>query len=194
MPTRRAPLALLAALLVGVGAGVCGGGSDDPGRSARTTPRQPAEPARPARDPLALPPQVPQAATGPADPAAVRVIRRWLATLRRGDTHAAARFFAIPSRFQNGTPVLTVRNQAERIAVNEALPCGARMAHAGGAGAYTIVVYLLVRRPGGDCGSGVGAHARGAVRVACGRITEWYRLPDTPPRRRDAAPATGSAV
>ena len=96
-------------------------------------------------------------ATGPADPAAVRVIRRWLATLRRGDTHGAARFFALPSRFQNGTPVLLVDTELKRIAVNEALPCGARMGGAGGAGAYTIVVYVLMRRPGGDCGSGVGA-------------------------------------
>ena len=192
MPTRRAPVALLAALLLGLGAGSCGGG--DPGRSVPTTPRHPAQPAQPARDPLALPPQVPKVATGPADPAAVRVIRRWLATLRRGDTRGAARYFAIPSRFQNGTPVLTVHNEAERIAINEALPCGARMARAGGAGVYTIVVYVLVRRPGGDCGSGVGAHARGAIRVARGHITEWYRLPDTPPRRRSVAPATGSAV
>ena len=194
MPPRRAPVALLATLLLGLGAGACGGGGDDPGRSARTTPTQPAQPAQPARDPLALPPQVPQVATGPADPAAVRVIRRWLATLRRGDTRGAARFFAIPSRFQNGTPVLTVRNEVERIAVNAALPCGARMAHAGGAGAYPNVVYVLVRRPGADCGSGVGAHARGAVRVARGHITEWYRLPDTPPHRRRTPPATGPTV
>ena len=124
----------------------------------------------------------------------MRVIRRWLATLRRGDTHGAARFFAIPSRFQNGTPVLTVRNEVERIAVNAALPCGARMAHAGGAGAYTIVLYVLVRRPGADCSSGVGAHARGAVRVARGHITEWYRLPDAPPHRRRTPPATGPTV
>jgi hypothetical protein len=174
MPMRRASVALLAVLLLGPGA--CGGGDGD--RPQRTTR---AGPSPSARDPLALPPQVPQEATGPADRSAVRVIRRWLATLRRGDTRGAARFFALPSRFQNGTPVLTVDSEVERVAINEALPCGARMASAGGAGAYTIVGYVLERRPGGDCGSGVGARARGAIRVAGGRITEWYRLPDAPP-------------
>src|SRR5215218_8957988 len=135
MPTRRASVPLVAALLLGLGAGACGGG--DAPRATRTTPTAPRTPQS-ARDPLALPPQVPKVATGPADPAAVRVIRRWLTTLRRGDTHAAARFFALPSRFQNGTPVLIVDSEVERIAINEALPCGARMASAGGAGAYTI--------------------------------------------------------
>ena len=180
MPSWRTSVALLAALLLGVGAGLgaCGGDGDD---AQRTTPSTRAQPSPPAGDPLALPPNVPQAATGPADPAAVRVVRRWLATLRRGDTRGAARFFALPSRFQNGTPVLTVDSELERVAINEALPCGARIASAGGAGAYTIVVYVLVRRPGGDCGSGVGARARGAIRVAGGRITEWYRLSDEPP-------------
>jgi hypothetical protein len=191
--SRRPSVALLAALLLGVGAGACGGGEPDAARTAPPSVRHPRPPAPPA-DPLALPPQVPQVATGPADPAAVRVIRRWLATLRRGDTHRAARFFALPSRFQNGTPVLLVDTELKRVAINEALPCGARMGGAGGAGAYTIVVYVLVRRPGGDCGSGVGARARGAVRVARGHITEWYRLPDTPPHRRRAPGATGSAV
>jgi hypothetical protein len=180
MPMRGASVALLAVLLLGLGA--CGAG--DGGRPQRTTQ---AAPPPSARDPLALPPQVPEQATGPADPVAVRVIRDWLATLRRGDTRGAARFFALPSRFQNGTPVLTVDSEVERIAINEALPCGARMASAGGAGAYTIVVYVLERRPGGDCGGGVGARARGAIRVAGGHIKEWYRLPDAPP-------AAGQAV
>jgi hypothetical protein len=170
---RRAFAALAAASLL-FGAGACG---DEP-RSRTQATR--AQPAPPARDPLALPPHVPRSATGPADPAAVRVVRRWLATLRRGDTRGAARFFALPSRFQNGTPVLTVDSEVERVAVNEALPCGATMARAGGAGAFTIVDYRLVRRPGGDCGSGVGGRARGAVRVVGGQIAEWYRLPDAP--------------
>jgi hypothetical protein len=182
MPSRRASVALLSVLALACGAGACGGGGAGDGRTA-TGRTQRTTPARPPADPLALPAGVPQVATGRADPAAVRVIRRWLATLRRGDTHRAARFFALPSRFQNGTPVLTVDSNVERIAINEALPCGARMAHAGGAGPYTIVDYLLVRRPGGDCGTGVGHHARGAVRVARGRITEWYRLPDEPTGR-----------
>jgi hypothetical protein len=48
----------------------------------------------------------------------------------------------------------------------------------GGAGPYTIVKFKLTKRPGGDCGTGVGGSARGAIRVARGKIKEWYRLPD----------------
>jgi hypothetical protein len=137
---------------------------------------------------------VPRVATGPGDPASERVIRRWLAALRRGDTRRAARFFAIPSRFQNGTPVLTIDSDVERLAVNEALPCGARAIDTGGAARFTIVTYRLVRRPGADCGAGTGARARGAIRVAAGRIREWYRLPDEPAGAARPPAVTGPAV
>ena len=118
------------------------------------------------------------------------MIRRWLAALNRGDIERAARFFALPSKFQNvGTPVLTVDSERERIAVNLSLTCGARAIEMGGAGPYTIVTFRLVERPGGDCANGAGATARGAIRVARGRITEWYRLPDEPGGAPSAPPA-----
>jgi hypothetical protein len=146
----------------------------------------------PAASPLDLPRNVPDRATGPADRAATRVIRRWLAALNRGDVTRAAHFFALPSKFQNtGTPVLTVDSERERIAVNLSLTCGARAIETGGAGRYTIVTFRLIERPGGDCGTGVGNTARGAIRVARGRIREWYRLPDEP-GASPAAPAAPS--
>ena len=131
---------------------------------------------------LALPPGVPQRATGPARSASVRVIRRWLRTLDRGDVRGAAHYFALPSKFQNDTPVLDVTTERERIAINLALPCGARATKFGAAGAFTIVTFELFERPGGDCGSGVGATARGAIRVRTGKIRVWYRLPDQEPQ------------
>jgi hypothetical protein len=161
----------------------CGGGERSTVNSNDTTPG--ATPATtettPADSPLELPRTVPQRATGPADRASTRVIRRWLAALNRGDVTRAAHFFALPSKFQNtGTPVLTVDSERERIAVNLSLSCGARAIQTGGAGRYTIVRFRLIERPGGDCGSGTGATARGAILVAGGRIREWYRLPDEP--------------
>jgi hypothetical protein len=141
---------------------------------------------------LALPSGVPQRATGPAKSESVRVIRRWLRALDRGDVRRAAHYFALPSKFQNsGTPVLHIDSEDERIAVNLSLTCGARAEKTGGAGPYTIVLFRLVERtgPGGGCGTGVGATARGAILVSGGQIREWYRLPDELP----PAAAAGSS-
>jgi hypothetical protein len=47
-----------------------------------------------------------------------------------------------------------------------------------------VLVFVLTQRPGGDCGTGTGHTARGAIRVAHGQIVEWYRLPDDPGQRQ----------
>jgi hypothetical protein len=188
---RRTVLAVCSALAAAAAAG-CGGGDGSTVDTADTTPGvpPPTTETTPASSPLALPRTVPQRATGPADPSATRVIRRWLAALDRGDVRRAAHFFALPSKFQNtGTPVLTVDSERERIAVNLSLTCGAKAIETGGAGRYTIVTFRLIERPGGDCGTGTGATARGAILVARGRIREWYRLPDEP----GGAPASPAA-
>src|SRR6185295_6958472 len=105
-------------------------------------------------DDLKIPADVPLRATGPASKTATRIIRRWLAALDRGDIERAAHFFALPSKFQNaGTPVLHIDSEAERIAINLSLTCGARAEETGGAGAYTIVQFRLTERkgPGAAC-------------------------------------------
>jgi hypothetical protein len=166
--------------------GALGCGGDDGGSTASSSDTTPGSPpvtteTTPARSPLELPASVPERPTGPADRASTRVIRRWLAALNRGDVTRAAHFFALPSKFQNtGTPVLTVDSERERIAVNLSLTCGAQAIETGGAGRYTIVTFRLIDRPGGECGTGTGGTARGAILVARGRIREWYRLPDEP--------------
>jgi hypothetical protein len=143
----------------------------------------------PPRSDLALPPNVPDRPTGPAAAESRRVINAWLRALRRGDVKRAAHYFALPSKFQNVTPVLTVDSERERIAINLSLPCGAKAVDMGAAGPYTIVTFKLTKRPGGDCGSGVGGTARGAIRVERGKIKEWYRLPDEPGGDQQAPPA-----
>jgi hypothetical protein len=192
---RRSVLALLVALAA-TGAAGCGGGSSSGQTvdSRDTTPGNGVSGTQSVPPDLALPPDIPQRATGPAERASVRVIRRWLRALDRGDVRRAAHYFALPSKFQNtGTPVLHIDSEEERIAINLSLTCGARAEKTGGAGPYTIVLFRLVERtgPGGGCGTGVGATARGAILVAGGLIREWYRLPDepTPP----AAPGTSGA-
>ena len=140
----------------------CGGGGDD---------------ERPAAD---------RAAEGDT-----RVIRGWVAALRDGDVERAAGFFALPSRVQNGTPVVTLRSRRDAILFNEALPCGAVLTEARPHAGFVITRVRLTRRPGADCGTGVGGSARNAIRVRGGKIVEWYRLPDEPraPLPPDPGPA-----
>ena len=184
----RIPAAIAAVMAVVAVAAAAGCGSNGSGPSSTPSvapaPQQqaPQQQAPQQPGPLAIPDRVPRAATGPADPAAERVIRAWLRELAQNHIRRAAHYFALPSKFQNDTPVLNVTTERERIAINLALPCGARATKFGAAGAFTIVTFELFERPGGDCGSGVGATARGAIRVRTGKIREWYRLPDQEPQ------------
>ncbi|MBA3327416.1 MAG: hypothetical protein H0T43_03850 [Solirubrobacterales bacterium] len=157
----------------------CGAGPADRGDAPRTLPSAPPSEGRPA-DPRAIPETVPLQADGPADPGQTRVIRAWARALREGDVARAASYWAVPSRAQNGTPVLTLRSEADTRAFNRALPCGAVLTRSGGACAYTITTVRLTQRPGADCGSGAGGSARNAIRVRDGKIVEWYRLPEDP--------------
>jgi hypothetical protein len=187
------PRSVVALLLSALTLAACGGRSSTPAADpADTSPGNGAATqghAQAIPPDLQVPKSVPRRATGPARRSSTRVIRRWLAALDRGDVERAAHFFALPSTFQNtGTPVLHIDSEEERIAVNLSLTCGARAERTGGAGAYTIVLFRLVERtgPGGGCGTGVGATARGAILVAGGLIREWYRLPDDPSAAQDA--------
>jgi limonene-1,2-epoxide hydrolase len=191
MAVGRSAVAVLAALSVTAAVG-CGGAQKST-TAPQTVASDPA-PTPPASD-LALPPGVPDASTGPAASAARRVISDWLRALRRGDIKHAAHYFALPSKFQNATPVLTVNSEQERIAVNVSLSCGAVATEMGAAGVYTIVTFRLTKRPGGNCGTGVGGTVRGAIRVERRKIKEWYRLPDKPGGQQQAPPApSGPAV
>jgi hypothetical protein len=133
----------------------------------------------PGLDPKALPPKrIPTHARRPADPAAKRVVEAWLRDLRRGHLQAAARRFAVPLTFQNGAAVehLTT-TRAVRLVVG-GFPCGAITYKYGAAGRYTLVRFRLTERTGGDCHGAAGHTTGGALRIAGGRIREWYRLYD----------------
>jgi hypothetical protein len=185
MAVGRSAVAALAALSVTAAVG-CGGAQ----KSSTAPPTVANDPGpTPAVSDLALPPGVPDESTGPAAVSARRVINDWLKALRRGDVKRAAHYFALPSKFQNATPVLTVNSEQERLAVNLSLSCGAVATEMGGAGVYTIVTFRLTERKGGNCGTGVGGKARGAIRVERRRIKEWYRLPDDPGGAQQAPPA-----
>lgn len=174
----------------------CGAGDNGPSASAPTTspaassgstapsaPKgtNPATPRPPRGLPsLELPAGVPTTSAGSAaDPVSERVIRKWSGALSGGDIKRAARFFALPSKVQNGTPVVTLDTAEKRLIFNVAFPCGAKPTKlTAGDNGYTIVDFVLVQRVGGDCGSGVGGTARCAIRVRGGHISDWYRIPE----------------
>jgi len=162
----------------------CGGGDADEREPAVATPAPEATAPQPQprpRGPLATPRRVPLRESGAGDPAAIKVIRLWSDALRRSDVDRAASFWAVPSKVQNGTPVLTLATAADVRLFNGSLSCGSMLTSALGArDGFTIAVFKLTRRPGADCGTGTGAHARTAIRVRNGKIAEWYRLPDDP--------------
>ena len=116
-----------------------------------------------------------------SSPSPTAVIRDWADTLRAGDVHGAAEFFALPSIVSNGTEPLILRTRAEAQRFNEELPCGARLLRTSSAAGYTTAVFRLTERPGpGTCGTGTGMIARTTFVVHGGKIHEWRRVADEP--------------
>jgi hypothetical protein len=180
-------LAVVAAGLVAAGCGSGGGGA-----SVTSRPRPaPASGARGSGGPAAgsgahaIPAPAP---TGlPADPVAVRVIRAWANALRHGDVRGAARYFALPSEFINGSGangevVIAIHTRAEAEGVNATLPCGAVLIAADRRGRYVNALFRLTDRPGpgAGCGSGTGQAARTNFVIVGGRIVQWIRAPEDP--------------
>lgn len=189
-------VACLALLAGGVVLSGCGGSNDQdaPQRAAQprststaTPPPSSTAPVHP-RSQGKLPPPKP---AREADPDATRVIQAWSTALRRGRVDAAASYFALPSLVQNGTPPLRVRTRADARAFNASLPCGAVLRRAVAIGRFTVVVFRLTQRPGGDCGTGVGHAAGTAFVIRRGKIAEWRRVDerDVPPV--GVVPSTG---
>lgn len=179
---------LLAVVATGIVVAGCGSGGSGAGATAQrhsaTASGGAPGAAAPGPGPQTIPTPAP---TGqPADPAAVRVIRAWSSTLRRGDVRGSARYFALPSEFVNGpngdVPVLTIHTRAEAAAVNSTLPCGAVFLSADQRGRYVNALFRLTDRPGpgGGCGSGTGQLARTNFLIRRGLIVEWIRAPADP--------------
>ena len=99
------------------------------------------------------------ASTGPAATASRQVINDWFQRrARSGNVKRAAHYFALPSKFQNATPVLTVHHTS-RSGSRSTRRCRAARwrPRCGGAGVLHDRHLRLTERKGGNCGTGAGA-------------------------------------
>ncbi len=156
--TRRVSVRLpLAALIAATLLSACGGGDEE-----ATTP----EPGEESTD----------AVTGDANADDVEVIDEWAKVLTKGDTEAAAEFFALPSTVENG-PTLRLQTAADARLFNASLPCGAELTAAQSEGEFTTATFELTERPGpGVCGDGTGNEAQTTFVIEDGKIVEWRRV------------------
>ena len=188
---RVACLALLAGSLA---LSACGGSGDDtPQRAAAPRSTSTAMPTTPTQPPRGTPrqQQVPGRAARAPDPDATRVIKAWTNALREGHVEAAARYFALPSIVQNGTPPIAIKSFGQARAFNASLPCGAVFRRAVQIARFTVVVFRLTERVGGDCGQGVGQSAGTAFVVRHAKIVEWRRVDERTIPPEGVVPSTG---
>lgn len=120
-------------------------------------------------------------ATADAAPKDLAVIEGWSDALSRGDTQAAAKFFAHPSTAQNGPVLVRIFSTEDAVAFNESLPCGSKVISASSEGDFTSATFRLRNRPGADCGAGAGGKASTSFQIVDGKIVEWRRIDDLPP-------------
>src|SRR4051794_3914206 len=122
----------------------------------------------------------PAAATASRPATPETVVRAWAADLRRGDVDAAAARFAVPAIVMNDAPAVRLDTRAEIRRFNAGLTCGGRITRVVPHEGVLLVTFVLTRRPGADCGAGVGGTAQTAFDVRRGHIVRWLRLPDDP--------------
>jgi hypothetical protein len=160
----------IAALAVTLAA--CGGSSDDAKRFDLATPKA---------KPTATPAGGGAASSGrPVSHAEAATIRGWADTLRAGHPKQAARYFAVPSEWSNGTPLSRFSTRKQVEAFNRGLPCGAKVVSLRrDPEGYAVAEFQLTERPGpGSCGTGTGGFAYTAFKIRHRHIVQWIRLPD----------------
>ena len=117
-----------------------------------------------------------RAALRPAPAADVATVRLWSFLVDDGLVDQASHMFTVPALVQNGGRPKRLTSYAQLRAFNAALPCGAKYARSFARGAYVVAVWVLVDRPGHDCGIDYGHEAATEFLVRGGQIAEWRAL------------------
>jgi hypothetical protein len=108
------------------------------------------------------------------DPEAV--VDSWSQAINGGDDEAAAKLFAKDAIVIQDGQRLTLASEAEALAFNASLPCGARVVGKKSDGNDVTTTFTLTRRPGHMC-DGTGQAVVAVFTIADGKITLWHQLP-----------------
>jgi hypothetical protein len=108
------------------------------------------------------------------DPEAV--VDSWSQAINGGDDEAAAKLFAKDAVVIQDGQRLTLATQADALAFNASLPCGAKVVGKKTDGNDVTTTFTLTRRPGHMC-DGTGESAVTVFTVSGGKITLWHQLP-----------------
>ena len=108
------------------------------------------------------------------DPEAV--VDSWSQAINGGDDEAAAKLFAKDAVVIQDGQRLTLASEAEALAFNASLPCGARVVGKKSDGNDVTTTFTLTRRPGHMC-DGTGQAVVTVFTIEDGKITLWHQLP-----------------
>jgi hypothetical protein len=108
------------------------------------------------------------------DPEAV--VDTWSQALDGGDDEAAAKLFAPGAVVIQDGRRTTLATQADALAFNASLPCGAKVTGKTADGSKVTADFTLTRRPGHMC-DGTGEPAVTVFEISDGKITLWHQLP-----------------
>jgi hypothetical protein len=104
------------------------------------------------------------------------VVDSWSQAINGGDDEAAAKLFARDAVVIQDGQRLTLATEADALAFNASLPCGAKVVGKKTSGDEVTTTFTLTRRPGHMC-DGTGEAAVTVFQVADGKITLWHELP-----------------
>jgi hypothetical protein len=124
-----------------------------------------------------------------------RVIEGWSEALRQGRVADAARYFSVPSMFEDGVRAFATSRAAVRH-FNAGIACGMKLlGMRRGKRHAVLATFRLTRRPGGDCRTG-GSLAAVEFLVRRQKINAWTREDDAvdPAIARRAGAATPTAT
>ena len=104
------------------------------------------------------------------------VVDTWSQAINGGDDEAAAKLFAKDAVVVQDGQRLTLATEADALAFNASLPCGARVVEKETDGNDVTTTFTLTRRPGHMC-DGTGEAVVTVFRISDGKITLWHQLP-----------------
>ena len=109
-----------------------------------------------------------------SDPSAV--VASWSQAINAGDDEAAAKLFTPDALVIQDGSETHLAGEAEALAFNSSLPCGAKIVKQSVAGDEVTATFTLTRRPEHMC-DGTGESAVTVFRIKDGKIALWHQLP-----------------